>query len=294
MKFVNAHGVEYVPHNWLTYDDITLMPRYSNIPSRNDPSIDLTTTIGGGATLATPIISANMDTVTEADMAIAIGKMGGLGILHRFYRSEDAWWSDILRVKDAFNAVAFSIGSAPDDADLVGKVLGVTQNVMVAIDVAHGDSQATALQVKRVATNYPHAIIIAGNVCTPDGAQLLIENGASAIKCGIGPGHACFLGDTPVMTDNGLVPISEISEGTLVLTHTGEYRPVNFVWEFSDRNVLLEIEIDGEIVVCTPDHKFYCVPIEAVDVVTEQNIHEYAKWLPANEIQIDKWLVVSM
>ena len=64
----------------LTFDDVTLAPKYSEIlPGEVDTSIKLTETLK----LKIPLLSSAMDTVTESKMAIAIGKAGGLGIIHR-------------------------------------------------------------------------------------------------------------------------------------------------------------------------------------------------------------------
>lgn len=191
MKFVNAHGVTYVPDRFLAYDDVLLLPRYSDIPSRNDPSIRLNVRLAKDAELATPIISAPMDTVTGADMAIALGSIGGLGILHRFYPSKDAWLQDIRRVVEKFNAVAFAIGAASEDADLVGEVLKITPNVLVCVDVAHGHTALAARQVKTISHNYPDAHIMAGSIATPDAVETLIAAGASSLRCGVGGGSMC-------------------------------------------------------------------------------------------------------
>lgn len=74
------------PEVGLTFDDVLLVPKRSSIRSRSavDPSAWLTPQIR----LAIPVISANMDTVTEAPMAIAMAKVGGIGILHRFMTIE--------------------------------------------------------------------------------------------------------------------------------------------------------------------------------------------------------------
>jgi IMP dehydrogenase len=66
----------------LTYDDVLLMPRYSTIRSRRD--VDTSTRLTRSISLRMPIVSANMDTVTEAEMAIAMARHGGIGIIHRF------------------------------------------------------------------------------------------------------------------------------------------------------------------------------------------------------------------
>lgn len=66
----------------LTFDDVLLVPKLSNIRSRSD--VSTRATLAGKIELRIPIISANMDTVTETRMAIAIAQHGGIGILHRF------------------------------------------------------------------------------------------------------------------------------------------------------------------------------------------------------------------
>lgn len=70
----------------VTYDDIFLVPRYSEIlPTQ----IDTTTRLTRGITLPIPIVSAAMDTVTESRLAIALAKQGGLGIIHKNLSVED-------------------------------------------------------------------------------------------------------------------------------------------------------------------------------------------------------------
>ena len=79
----------------LTYDDVLLLPGHTDvIPSEADTSSRLTRRI----TVATPLVSSAMDTVTEARMAIAIAREGGLGILHRNLSIEDQA-SQVDRVK---------------------------------------------------------------------------------------------------------------------------------------------------------------------------------------------------
>src|ERR1035437_9508134 len=66
----------------LTYDDVLLMPRFSDIRSRKD--VDTSAPLTRRIKLHIPLVSANMDTVTEAEMAIALARHGGIGIIHRF------------------------------------------------------------------------------------------------------------------------------------------------------------------------------------------------------------------
>ena len=64
----------------LTFDDVLLIPAYSEVLPRN---VDLTTKFSRNITLNIPMVSAAMDTVTEAKMAIAIAREGGIGVIHK-------------------------------------------------------------------------------------------------------------------------------------------------------------------------------------------------------------------
>ncbi|MBV6396216.1 MAG: Inosine-5'-monophosphate dehydrogenase [Anaerolineales bacterium] len=74
------------PTKGLTFDDVLLVPRRSAIASRQD--VEVATRFTASIQLQTPVLSANMDTVTESRMAIAMARAGGIGILHRFMTIE--------------------------------------------------------------------------------------------------------------------------------------------------------------------------------------------------------------
>ncbi len=80
----------------LTFDDVLLVPKYSNITTRSQT--DLKTKLSKNISLNIPLISANMDTVTEAPMAIAMAREGGIGIIHRFLTVQEEV-EEILKVK---------------------------------------------------------------------------------------------------------------------------------------------------------------------------------------------------
>lgn len=82
----------------LTFDDVLLIPKYSEIHSRG--AVSTATQITPEIHLQIPILSSNMDTVTEASMAIAMARAGGMGIIHRFL-SIERQVAEVLRVKRA-------------------------------------------------------------------------------------------------------------------------------------------------------------------------------------------------
>lgn len=80
----------------LTFDDVLLVPKYSDITSRSQT--DLSTKLSRNLSINIPFVSANMDTVTESTMAVAIARFGGIGIIHRFLTIQEQA-NEVLKVK---------------------------------------------------------------------------------------------------------------------------------------------------------------------------------------------------
>ena len=80
----------------LTFDDVLLVPKLSDVTSRSQT--DLSTQLSRNISLNIPLISANMDTVTEASMAVTIAREGGIGIIHRFLTIQEEV-NEVLKVK---------------------------------------------------------------------------------------------------------------------------------------------------------------------------------------------------
>ena len=119
----------------LTFDDVLLIPQYSNIlPSETDISLNLTKKI----ILRAPFLSSAMDTVTESKMAIAIAKAGGIGIVHRNLNIKNQS-KEILKVKNKKLVVGAAIGTSKEDLERA-KALIDAQCDMIVIDTAHGHS----------------------------------------------------------------------------------------------------------------------------------------------------------
>lgn len=99
----------------LTFDDVLLVPRYSEIRSRQDTRTD--TMFSRRIKLHTPIVSSNMDTVTEAGMAIVMARLGGIGVIHRFMAPERQA-DEVRRVKRAEALVVENPLVLPPDANV--------------------------------------------------------------------------------------------------------------------------------------------------------------------------------
>ncbi len=189
----------------LTFDDVLIMPKRSDVRSRRDPS--LTSKLTRNLSIETPILSANMDTVTGYEMAIAMNNLGGLGILHRFASIEEHV-EMVFKVKDAgAKIISASIGVG-DEAKSRAKALVEAGVNVITIDIAHGHSIQMMETMKWLKDAYPQIEIIAGNVAMPDAVKDLIEAGADAIKVGIGPGSMCT---TRIITGAGVPQLTAIA-----------------------------------------------------------------------------------
>jgi IMP dehydrogenase len=188
----------------LTFDDVLLMPYHSEMSSRRSPNLESKVT--KNFMIKTPIISANMDTVTEYQMAFKMAELGGLGILHRFMSPEEQV-RQVKLLKDSKILVAASIGVKEDGmrrADLLADA-GVD---IFTIDIAHGDSVMMFETLDYVKKKYPKIDVIAGNTAMPEGVRGLIDHGADAVKVGIGPGSMCT---TRIITGCGVPQLTAIA-----------------------------------------------------------------------------------
>ena len=119
----------------LTFDDVTLAPKYSEImPSETDTSIQLTNHLR----LKIPLLSSAMDTVTESKMAIAIAKAGGLGIIHRNLDIKKQI-IEIKKVKKEKLLVGAAVGAGPKEHERAKKILRENWGMIVG-DTGNGDS----------------------------------------------------------------------------------------------------------------------------------------------------------
>lgn len=322
----------------LTFDDVLLIPAYSEVLPRD---VSLATKFSRRISLNVPIVSAAMDTVTEASLAIAIAREGGIGVVHKNMSIEEQA-RQIHAVKRAENGMIYDpvtiqcgstvsealammheyhIGGIPvvdskgmlkgivtnrdlrfernlekkvdevmtkenlvtttqstnleeaadilqlhkieklpvvdSEGRLVGLVtykditkakdkplackdrlgrlrvaagIGVTGDSMkraealveagvdaLVIDTAHGHSKGVTGVLKDVKSNFPDIDVVVGNIATGDAARYLVDNGADAVKVGIGPGSICT---TRVVAGVGVPQLSAIYDVAKALKDT--------------------------------------------------------------------------
>ncbi len=194
----------------LTFDDVLLVPRYSEISSRKHPN--LKTQITKNYSIDLPVITANMDTITEKEMACTMATLGGIGSLHRFM-SEDEQVAQVkaiqtfLRENNLKTPIAASIG-VKEEGMRRAEVLVNAGVQIITLDIAHGDSIMMHETLDFLKKKYPHVDVIAGNVASSDGVQRMIDRGADAVKVGIGPGSMCT---TRIITGHGLPQLTAIA-----------------------------------------------------------------------------------
>jgi IMP dehydrogenase len=189
----------------LTFDDVLIIPAKSEVKSRKDPNLEAQLT--KKAKLKIPLISANMDTITEYEMALAMAELGGIGIIHRFMSVEDQARQVKMVADKKFPWIGASIGVNQDFKERTQALVKAGANVIV-IDIAHGHSNQMMDTIKFLKDSHPGVEVIAGNVATPEATSDLIEAGADAIKVGIGPGSMCT---TRIITGCGVPQLTAIA-----------------------------------------------------------------------------------
>ena len=203
----------------LTYDDIQLIPQYSEIESRQN--ISLETQLTTNYKIKIPLIASPMDTVCDSEMAIAMAHLGGVGCIHRFMAIEQqvqevvnvafaVKYEEIAGYSGGFKIpIMAAIGANGDYLERAQELTNTGANVIL-IDVAHGHHILVKDAINKLkAILPPHVDIIAGNVATQQGAIDLEFWGADAVRVGIGGGSLCT---TRMKTGFGVPNVTSLEE----------------------------------------------------------------------------------
>lgn len=187
-----------------SFDDVLIAPKYNKIISRRE--VSFRTRITKHHTIDNPIVGANMDTICESNMAIVLGRLGGIGVIHRFLTIQDQS-NEVKIVKDNNLLAAAAVG-VKDFKERVDMLYRAGVDIIV-LDIAHGHSKRLGKALDFIKEKYPRIDVIAGNIATKDAAEYFISKGADGIKVGIGPGSVCT---TRIMTGAGVPQITAIMD----------------------------------------------------------------------------------
>lgn len=186
---------------YLTFNDVLLRPGYSGF---DRAEINLTTNLTKKLQIASPFVSAPMDTVTESRLAIALGEQGGIGIIHRNLTvAEQA--AEVKKVKAAGQLVGAAVGSSSGYEARVEALIEAGVDVLL-VDSAHGYSKKVIEAVAYIKKHFD-VEVIAGSIATAEGAKALIDSGADSLRVGMGPGAIC---STRIVSGMGVPQLSAL------------------------------------------------------------------------------------
>ena len=204
---------EKIIQQGLTFDDVLLVPAYSDVLPKE---VDLKTRFSRNISLDIPLVSAAMDTVTEAPMAKALAREGGIGVIHK-NMSIEAQASQVAEVKAEGLKVAAGIGITSNALERVEALVAAGVDAVV-LDCAHGHSLNVGTLLRKVKDAWKDLDVVVGNIATADAARYLIEGGADAVKVGIGPGSICT---TRIVAGVGVPQLTAIYECSRVAAEAG-------------------------------------------------------------------------
>jgi IMP dehydrogenase len=188
----------------LSFDDVLLVPQYSDIQSRTQ-EVDVSVQLDKNITARIPIISSPMDTVTESPMAAAMDAHGGIGIIHR-YNTIDTQCRHVESMP-ADAIVGAAIGVSGDYVDRA-KSLVLSGADILCVDIAHGHHVLMKHALRKLRNTLGVSVhIMAGNVATLEAVNDLADWGADSIRIGIGGGSIC---STRIQTGHGQPTLSSI------------------------------------------------------------------------------------
>ena len=189
----------------LSYDDVLLIPQYSDIESRK--TVDLSCNLGKN-NFNLPIISSPMNTVSEDQMALSMHSVGGLTIIHRYNTVKEL--DEILTTiyQGNINTIVGIAVGVKDYMERIKLAVSEYQIPIICVDIAHGHHILAERAIKEI-LNYcgDRIFLIAGNVATKEGFDFLAKCGSNGIRCGIGGGSIC---ETRINTGHGIPTLQTI------------------------------------------------------------------------------------
>ena len=194
-----------------TYDDVNIIPKYSEIEHRD--KINISTRLTKKTLIDIPIVTSPMDTITEYDMALEMMKLGGVGVVHRFMSIDEQVEiiKELKKIRDVNieivnSSICAAIGVTDDYIERAQDLVKNGCNVIV-IDVAHGHHKLVGEAIEKIKTRLSSVEVIAGSVATAESCEYLCEKGADSIRVGIGNGSLC---ETRIRTGVGIPQVTAL------------------------------------------------------------------------------------
>ena len=190
-----------------SFDDILMVPQYSDIKSRRE--VDISSKLDGERELDFPIISSPMDTVTELEMMAAMSDYGGMGVLHRYNTLEEQTEIMSKTKEKGVRFPAAAIGMSGDYMERAEALVEAGCQVL-CVDVAHGHHAMMKDCLKSLKTKFNNNVhIMAGNVATLEAFDALADWGTDSIRVGIGGGSIC---STRIVTGHGVTTLQSVMD----------------------------------------------------------------------------------
>ena len=260
----------------LSYDDIGIV---SDVISEINSRSDIEPLVEFCGHYVYPMIGSPMPDVCDGKMALELSRLKCYGFIHRFQSVKE-------QIKDYNHVVENGgyAGCAIPLNDWEERYTSLKKHGCNSflIDCANGASRRVINVAKEIVGD---CYLTVGNVHSSKMFNELSQLGVHAIRVGIAGG--CFISGTKVKTKNGRKSIEKIKIGEDVLTHDSSYQKV--VGVSSREEIETIIDVNG--IKCTKNHEFYVVHKNDKDKVNKINLEKYAKWVSAEDLSEDFFLV---
>ena len=209
--------MEILNSKLLTFDDVLLVPQYSEMESR--ALVDVSTNLNR-LRLDTPLVSAPMDTITNGEMAVAMARFGGLGIIHRYQTLKEQLTQAETALsygEDLSGPVGVAVGVKKDYIERAKAAQSAGCNV-ICVDVAHGHHFLVERALKSLRDSGIYVHLMAGNIGTFQSYIDLADWGADSVRVGLSYGSVCM---TKNVTGFGMPTLQAIIDCSLARTLLG-------------------------------------------------------------------------
>jgi hypothetical protein len=158
--------------------------------------------------------------------------------------------------------------------------IGFFNHKRVLLDIANGHMDKLVDIIKKIKQHFPNIELMVGNIANPKTFEFLAKAGADYVRAGIGAGAGCFVKGTVIKTKKGNKLIENIELDDRVFTHKNTYEKVYNIISYIENDDLIKINNT----ISTTNHKYYVLNKKYLNLVTDDNIHEYAEFIEAKKI----------